>query len=130
LVLVDYITLIAPIKGLNFESNLYQKGKHLAEGLRAIAAKYSCAVVTGIQIDKGAWGNTDITLDSVSESKAIPETCDSLFAIIRTEEMKRQNKYRLKLLKQRDGSFDRSMVIVDLNTTYLSLENDVFLDGH
>lgn len=128
LIIVDYITLIAPIKGLNFESNLYQKGKHLAEGLRAIASKYSCAVLTAIQISKDAWGSNDITLDSVSESKAIPETADSLFAIIRTEEMKRNNKYRLKLLKQRDGSFDRSMVILDLNTNFLTLENDNFLD--
>ena len=36
--------------------------------------------------------------------------------------------YRLKLLKQRDGDFSRSTVKLELNTKYLTLENDVFLD--
>jgi len=53
----------------------------------------------------------------------------SVFAIIRTEEMKRQNLYRFKLLKQRDGDFLKSQVKLNLNPTYLTLENDQFLDA-
>jgi replicative DNA helicase len=128
LLIVDYITLISPMKGIAGD-NLYTKGKSLAEGLRAIGAKYKMPVVTGVQVSKDAWNATDITLEQVPESKAIAETADVFFAIIRTEEMKRQNLYRFKLLKQRDGDFLRSQIKITLNSTYLTLENDVFLDA-
>ena len=127
LIFVDYITLIAPQKG-SAGDNLYIKGKHLAEGLRAIGAKYGIPVVTGIQVAKDAWNAADITLESIPESKAIAETADCFFAIIRTEEMKRNNLYRFKLLKQRDGDFLKSQIKINLNPTYLTLENDIFLD--
>ena len=128
LVIVDYITLIAPIKGIAGD-NLYTKGKSLAEGLRAIGAKFKIPVITGVQVSKDAWNSNDITLEQVPESKAIAETADSFFAIIRTEEMKRHNLYRFKLLKQRDGDFLKSQIKLNLNTTYLTLENDAFLDS-
>ncbi len=54
LIIVDYITLIAANKGSNAD-NLYTKGKHLAEGLRAMGAKYMCPVITGVQVAKDAW---------------------------------------------------------------------------
>lgn len=127
LIIVDYITLVAAVKGA-MSDNLYTKGKHLAEGLRALGAKYKCPVVTGVQVAKDAWNSSDITLESVPESKAIAETADTFFCIIRTEEMKRQNLFRFKLLKQRDGDFLKSQIKVNLNPTYLTLENDQFLD--
>jgi len=127
LIVVDYITLIAAGKGTNSD-NLFTKGKHLAEGLRAIGSKYKCPVLTGVQVAKDAWNASDITLESVPESKAIAETADTFWVIIRTEEMKRQNLYRFKLLKQRDGDFLRSQIKLNLNPTYLTLENDQFID--
>ena len=128
LVIVDYITLVAAVKGIAGD-NLYTKGKSLAEGLRAIGAKFKIPIITGVQVSKDAWNANDITLEQVPESKAIAETADTFFAIIRTEEMKRQNIYRFKLLKQRDGDFLKSQVRLNLNSTYLTLENDVFLDS-
>lgn len=127
LIIIDYITLIASNKGTN--DSLYIKGKFLAEGLRALGSKYKCPVITGVQVAKDAWNSTDITLESVPESKAIAETADTFFAIIRTEEMKRRNVYRFKLLKQRDGDFLKSQIKMDLNPTFLTLENDQFIDS-
>ena len=128
LIIVDYITLISPMKGV-IGDNLYSKGKALAEGLRAMGAKYKIPVITGVQVSKDAWNANDITLEQVPESKAIAETADTFFAIIRTEEMKRQGFYRFKLLKQRDGDFLKSQIKINLNSTFLTLENDVFLDA-
>ncbi len=54
---------------------------------------------------------------------------DTFFAIIRNEEMKRQNLYRLKMLKQRDGDFSKSQIRINLNPTYLNLEGDQFIDA-
>ena len=127
LIVVDYITLIAASKGAG--DSLYTKGKHLAEGLRALGAKYNVPVITGVQVAKDAWNSADITLESVPESKAIAETADTFWAIIRTSEMKRQNLYRFKLLKQRDGDFLKSQIRLDLNPTFLTLENDRFIDA-
>jgi len=127
LIIVDYITLIAPHKGMSSD-NLYIKGKSLAEGLRAIGSKWKIPVITGVQVSKDAWNSNDITLEQVPESKAIAETADTFFAIIRNEEMKRQGIYRFKLLKQRDGDFLKSQVKLNLNSTFLTLENDIFLD--
>jgi hypothetical protein len=100
----------------------------LAEGLRALASKYSCPLLTSIQVAKDAWNSNDITLQDIPESKAIAETADTFFAIIRTEDMKLQNLYRFKLLKQRDGDFLKSQIKLNLNPTYLTLEGDQFLD--
>lgn len=127
LIIVDYIALIAAPKS-NGGDNLYTKGKFIAEGLRALASKWKCPLITAVQVAKDAWNASDLTLESVPESKAIVETCDTFFGIIRTQEMARQNLYRLKLLKQRDGDFSRAHIKIDLNTTYLILENDQFID--
>jgi len=127
LIIVDYITLVAAPKGA--ADNLYTKGKHLAEGLRALGSKYKCPIITGVQVAKDAWNASDITLESVPESKAIAETADTFWAIIRTEEMKRLGIYRFKLLKQRDGDFLKSQIKLNLNSTFLTLENDQFLDS-
>ena len=127
MIIVDYITLVATTKGA-LADNLYTKGKSLAEGLRAVGAKWKCPVITGVQVAKDAWNSADITLESVPESKAIAETADTFFAIIRTEEMKRQNLFRFKLLKQRDGDFSRAQIKMNLNPTFLTLEDDQFID--
>jgi hypothetical protein len=42
--------------------------------------------------------------------------------------MKRNNLYRFKLLKQRDGDFLKSQIKLNLNPTFLTLEGDQFLD--
>jgi replicative DNA helicase len=129
-IIVDYITLLAPVKGLGIESNLYLKGKHLAEALRGMGSTHQCPVLTAIQVAKDAWNAADVTLDKVPESKAIAETADTFWAIIRTEQMKRDNKYVLKLLKQRDGDFLRSRASFDLNPKFLTIENDQIVDSN
>jgi replicative DNA helicase len=129
LIIVDYLTLMVPPGKANGSDTLYIKGKVLAEGLRALGSKYKCPVISALQVAKDAWNSSNISLESVPESKAIPETADTFFAIIRNEEMKRQNLYRLKMLKQRDGDFSKSQIRINLNPTYLNLEGDQFIDA-
>jgi len=43
--------------------------------------------------------------------------------------MKRQNLYRLKMLKQRDGDFLKSQIRINLNPIFLNLEGDQFIDA-
>ena len=126
-VVVDYIAIMGIEKGEDFKNNLFLKGKHLAEGLRRIADKYNCCVVTATQTDKAVWGANDIDLKNMPESKAIAETADTVFAIIRNPEMKKNNVYRLKILKKRDGEHKGEQIMFKFNTNYLVMEDDQFV---
>lgn len=124
----DYIQIMAPEKGLHLEANLYLRGKHLAEGLRALAFKNNCPLITAVQMAKEGWGANDVSMNNVPESKAIVETSETLWGIIRNPEMKKVNRYRLKALKLRDGDFSKEQIMFDLDPTFLKIVNDRFPD--
>jgi replicative DNA helicase len=126
-IFVDYIGIMSIEKGYDFSSMLYLKGKHLAEGLRRIADKYKCIVITATQTDKSVWGASDIKIDDIPESKAIAESADTVWAIIRNSEMKKNNVYWLKILKLRDGEHHEEKTKFDFNQSYLTIENDTFI---
>ena len=129
IVVVDYINLMS-VNKINKEigNNLYQKGKHLAEGLRFIADKFNLALITATQVDRSVWGANDIKLQDIPESKAVAETADTFFAIIRNTEMKKHNKYKLKILKLRDGDHKEEIISFDFHPNFLTIENDI-LEG-
>jgi replicative DNA helicase len=125
MVVVDYLTIMSPDNKGN--SSLFQNGKQLSEGLRAIGQKYEIAMVTAMQVSKDNFGASDIFLSDISESKAIVETADTMFGIIRTDKMRAEGKYILKLLKMRDGDFKWEKTQFDLNKKFLNIENDTKL---
>jgi len=127
MVIIDYINIMSIEKGFDITNMLYLKGKHLAEGLRRIADKYECAVITATQTDKSVWGASDIKLGDIPESKAIADTADSVWGIIRNPEMKKNNIYRLKILKLRDGEHHEEQVRFDFNIKFLTMENDTLV---
>lgn len=122
MVVVDYLTIMSPDN--NKSGTLFTNGKQLSEGLRAIGQKYNCVVVTAMQVGKDNFGAGDINLQDTAESKAIVETADMMFGIIRTEEMRKHGKYILKLLKMRDGDFKWTKTHFDLDKKYLTIIND------
>ena len=84
-------------------------------------------LITATQTDKAVWGANDIDLKNMPESKAIAETADSVWAIIRNPEMKKNNTYRLKILKLRDGEHKGEQIRFKFNTTHLTMEDDEFV---
>lgn len=122
MVIVDYIGIMGATG--EAKDNLYQKGKQLAEGLRSLAQKYDLVMVTATQLSKDAWGASEINLNSIPESKAIAETADSVWAIIRNPQMKLDSRYILKALKLRDSNFEYDRIMFDLNRRNLNIEND------
>ena len=129
MILVDYINIMTvDDSSKDIRNNLYMKGKHLAERLRYLADKFETVVITATQLDRAVWGASDVKLNNIPESKAIAETADSVWAIIRTSVMKKENKYKLKILKLRDGEHKEEQVRFDFNTKYLTIENDI-LEG-
>jgi len=128
MIVLDYINLMS-VNKINKEigNNLFLKGKHLAEGLRYLADKYNIAVITATQVDKAVWGANDIKLNDIPESKAVAETADGVWAIIRNNDMRRDNKYKLKILKLRDGDHKGEVIGFDFHPRYLSIDNDQLL---
>jgi KaiC/GvpD/RAD55 family RecA-like ATPase len=126
-VVIDYINLMSIEKGMNMDNMLYLKGKHLAEGLRRIADKHDVAIITATQTGKDVWGANDINLSDIPESKAIAESADSVWGIIRNEIMKKENTYRLKILKLRDGEHHEEQIKFDFHQKYLTMDNDIQL---
>jgi replicative DNA helicase len=124
MVVIDYISIMAPKKSLQIDSMLYLKGKHLSEGLRAIAQKLDLVMITATQLSKEKFGAADINLADMPESKAIAENADSIWGIIRNASMKLANQYHLKALKLRDSGFPYDRIHFDFNPKYLSLGND------
>ena len=122
-IVIDYINIMGLEAGSTDPSMLYLKGKYLAEGLRYLADKHNVAILTATQIDKSVWGASDINLNNMPESKAIAETADSVWGIIRNSEMKRNNLYKLKILKLRDGEHKEEMIKFDFNTKFLTMED-------
>ena len=122
MIVVDYIGIMNADAGNN--SSLYQNGKKLAEGLRALAQKHNLAAVTASQVSKDAWGAQNAKLSDIADSKAYVETSDLMFGIIRTDEMRTANVYHLQLLKLRDGDFKWTKARFKLDTKYLRIEDD------
>ena len=126
MVIVDYLTSMQPEKG--DKSSLFTNGKYLSNGLRAIAQVRNLVMISAMQIGKDSQGANDINMNDISESKSVAENSDIIFGIIRPDNMRREKKYILKLLKLRNGSFKWEKTHFDFNDKYLSMENDKKLD--
>lgn len=123
--IVDYLTIMnASVQN----GSLYQNGKALAEGLRAVAQKYNLVTITAMQVAKDAFDANDITAKDISESKAILEAADTLFGIIRTPEMKKEGVYYIKLIKLRDGDFKWSKCRFTLDKKFLIINEDEIIE--
>ena len=122
LLIIDYLGIMSA-KGA-IDSSLYNKGKFIAEGSRAIGQKRNLVVLSATQTAKDTWGAAQISLNDTPESKAIPETADTQQAIIRTPEMKAAGTYRLQALKLRDVEFYAESLDFDFDKTYLKIIND------
>jgi replicative DNA helicase len=125
-IIIDYLTLIAPGNGGNSQSTLYTNGKIIAEGSRALGAKYECPILTAVQMSKEAWstsGDKGAKMSDASESKAIPETSDTFWALNRKDDT-----YYLQNVKLRDGEYSGYTMTMDIDNVYLKLHNDKILE--
>lgn len=129
LLIIDYISLMQAGGSGKNGMTLYEKGKSLAEGLRGIGQKFDYAVLTATQIAKDKFDANDMTLADMPESKAIAETADTVFAVIRNPVMKIEGKYHLKPLKLRDAEFTFDRMACEVDKRFLSISNDRIYDA-
>ena len=97
----DYLGIMGSIhlKAGNVNSNSYLKS--ISEELRALAFTTNTAIWTAGQLNRNSLNDTDVDYTGIAESIGIIGILDSLFAIIRTEEMDSINQLMIKQLKNR-----------------------------
>lgn len=130
---LDYFNLI-PSENKN--ASIYEKGKDNIEGLRSLAQEMNIAVLTATQVTKDKLKDAkagtklekeiQISLGDLSESKAVPDTVDSIWAIEQTTEQRQKGLYDLRHLKNRDGRIADKLVRVYYDYTTLKINNIKF----
>lgn len=115
-VILDYITLMKTLG-----DNLYERGKRLAEDIRALSYKYEVSFVTVIQANRtGTKDHTQPKLDNTSESMGIAHTADFIMSIWTSEEDVETNTIRGGILKNRIGQ-NYGVQLFELDPKFLRL---------
>ena len=75
--------------------------------------------------------SSNINMGHIAESAGLAATCDTIMAIIQTDEMNMDNFYWLKLLKVRDGQGKGMKCRIDVNYDYMRLHetNTIIFDS-
>lgn len=102
LIVVDYLGICASARmKMGGSVNSYAYVKAIAEELRGLAVEYDVPILTGAQLNRGGFDNSDVDLTSTADSMGLVMTLDVFFALIRTDELDDQNTIMVKQLKNR-----------------------------
>lgn len=104
IVIVDYIGLVAPIGKGDKNKNSYFALKATAEEMRALSVKHNCVVWTAMQLTREGFDSNDVEMTDIAESFGVPATADFIISITRDENMDKQNRLKVKQLKNRYGN--------------------------
>jgi replicative DNA helicase len=125
LVIVDYLGICASARvKMGGTVNTYSYQKAIAEELRGLAVEYNIAMLTGAQLNRSGYSNSDVEMSSVADSMGIVMALDFFFALISTDELKEMGQVLVKILKNRSG--DVSKFVLGLNRarmTFFDLED-------
>jgi len=130
IIYVDYLNIAASSRmKVGQSSNMYSYVKSIAEELRGIAVEYEVPVFTATQTNRAGFQDSDVGLESTSESFGVAMTGDFILAAMSNEDMQERGVYLFKQLKNRyvDPTFmKRFMVGVDYSKMRLyELENPI-----
>ena len=122
-VILDYLNIMKNWRNPNTE-NTYMKIKQIAEDVRAMAQRNNWAIVSVTQVKQIAFGSTDMKMSDAAESSALAATVDLMFGIIQDPTMHANNKYKLKVLANRDEGFTNCTKTYDINYSHMRLSED------
>jgi replicative DNA helicase len=102
LIIVDYLGICASSRmKMGGSVNSYSYIKAVAEELRGLGVEYNVPIVTGAQLNRSGYDNSDVDMTSTADSMGIVHTLDVFLAMIRTEDLDAQNSVMIKQLKNR-----------------------------
>lgn len=97
---LDYLALMAP-NGKSFSDNTYGKLKTVAEELRAVACILDIPIFTATQVNRDAYGSSEVGMEKTSDSMGIPMTADIMIMVSRNSDMEAENKMYWHIAKSR-----------------------------
>ena len=104
LVVVDYLGICASSRmKMGGSVNTYMYLKSVAEELRGLAIECDVPLLTGAQLNRGGFNNSDIDETSLADSMGLYMTADIMYAAIRTDVLDEMGQLRIKQLKNRYG---------------------------
>lgn len=80
IIMVDYIGIVGPVS--RSVSNGYEKGKTVAEEIRALSVEYNVPVVSAVQTGRQAFDAQKLSMSDVADSIGIIQTADTVVGII------------------------------------------------
>lgn len=114
IIYIDYLNICASSRyksGANVNS--YTLVKAIAEELRGLSVEFELPIITATQTNRSGQSDSDVGLESTSESFGLPQTADLMLALIATEQLDELNQIMIKQLKNRysDPTRNRRFVI-------------------
>jgi len=115
IIFIDYLGLMASSRiTLSSAGGSYGYIKAIAEECHGLSKKIDMPIVTASQLNRGAYGNVDAGLESVSDSIGLVQTADTFCFLINSDTMKENNQVLLKFEKNRNtGQLNSLMLEVD-----------------
>jgi hypothetical protein len=122
-IMVDYVGIINSYRS-STGHNTNTIMKMVTEELRGLAQKTNTCIWSGIQTNRQGVGNADIDESSASESYAQIFAVDFLMAMVQDEELAKQSKILIKILKNRYGDLNYyGKFMVGINWSLMKLYN-------
>lgn len=107
-IIIDYLNICASARvraGAN--ANSYTIVKSIAEELRGLFVENNAVGITATQTNREGFSDSDVGLESTSESFGVPMTADWMGAAVSNEELAALNQYLMIQLKSRYDDINR-----------------------
>lgn len=99
-IMIDYINICASSRA-KMGTNTNTFITMIAQELRGLGQEFNIPVWSATQVNRAAYGSSDLELDDVAEAWGLPAIADWLGAIIVSDELIAMNQFVIKQLKSR-----------------------------
>lgn len=111
LIIVDYLGICASSRmRMGGAVNTYTYQKSVAEELRGLSIEFNVPVLTGVQLNRGAYGSSDVDMSNTSDSMGVAMSLDTYFALIGTDELSEMDQVMVQVMKNRYGECNKFIV--------------------
>ena len=103
-IVIDYLGICGS-STTSRNDNMFEKGKRIAEEIRALAQEFKCRAFSAVQVNREGTKAGDFSLTDIAESWGIANTADYAYGIVATEELLKLKKWKILRLKDRYNNY-------------------------
>ena len=123
IIFVDYLEIMKSCYATK-NDNSFSELKKISEEVRGVAVEFEVPVISGVQINRSAFGSASIGLDDIAQSIGVTYTADVIIGVTVPEEIKEKGKYLWTILKNRDGGFKGKKIYVNVDYPKMRVTDD------